>query len=380
MLVAALAAAAAALLLVAAVVGRSGLADAGGTLRFLGRDSTDDPIVYAAAALRLLLSGLPLTHPFAAGAPATAQYVGLAGLAGLHAISGVPMLDLAFRCLPAFDAIGAALAAVALARALGATPAGAGAAGGLLVLGGGAPYVVPWLGAALGRAVQPLDSWAFFGPYLLAFNPIAAALGGLFAAFLLLADPAARTRTAPAVCAGLLVASLFETKLFLFAPAFAGLAATALLRPPAELARPLRLATALALAGALPSLVEKALAARSAAGVGGIGFALCPGCLPRYLLNASLGSHDVSFEIFKTFRLAACSIPGRCSPRARRPASSPASRWARAGSRCPSCGARSAVLGPRRAAPASGRCCAGSPSARRPPSPRGSPSPCRRTS
>jgi hypothetical protein len=306
---AASAAALAALLLVGAVVGRSGTEDATGALTFRGRDSTDDPVVYASAALRLVHSGLPLEHPFAAGAPATGQYVPLAALAGLHAATAAPMLELAFRVVPALDAATAALAAVAVALALGATPAGAGAAGALLALGGGAAFAVPWLGALVGRAAQALDTWAFFGPYLLAFNPIAPALGALFAAFLLLLAPDTSGRRTRAVVAGLLVASLFETKLFLWAPALAGLAATALLRPPDALARPLRLAAASALAGSLPSLVEKALAARRAAGVAGIGFELCPGCLPRYLLDASLGSRDLSFALFKGFRLADLASP-----------------------------------------------------------------------
>ena len=34
------------------------------------------------------------------------------------------------------------------------------------------------------------------------------------------------------------------------------------------------------------------------------GFELCAGCLPRYLADAALGSHDLSFRIFETHRLA----------------------------------------------------------------------------
>jgi hypothetical protein len=293
----------AALLLVHAVVARSGVPDASGALVFLGRDSTQDPLVYASAALRLLLSGLPLTHPFAAGAPATAQYVALGALAGLHGASGVPMLDLAFRVLPCFDAASLGLTLVALARALGAGWRGATLAGTLPALAGGASFLLAPLAWILGRPLQPLDTWAFFGPYLLAFNPVAPALQALAAAFLLLLAPGALGRRAPAVVAGCLVASLFETKLFLWAPALAGLLAVALVRPPGVAARALRLAAAAALLLSLPSLVEKALVASRYSGVAGIGFGICPGCLPLYLVDASLGSHELSFALFRTFRL-----------------------------------------------------------------------------
>jgi hypothetical protein len=163
--------------------------------------------------------------------------------------------------------------------------------------------VLPWLAALVGRPAQAVETWAVFGPYLLAFNPIAPALGALFAACLLLLGADTARRRAPALVAGLLVASLFEIKLFLWAPALAGLLGAALLAPSAARGA-FGLAAAAALVASLPSLMEKALAARAAAGVAGIAFELCPGCTARYLVDASLGSHDVSFALFKTFRLA----------------------------------------------------------------------------
>jgi hypothetical protein len=299
------AALAASLLLVSMIVARSGAADPTGTLVFRGRDSTDDPIVYAAAALRIARSGLPLTHPFAAGAPATAQYVALGALAALHTLSQLPMLEWAFRVLPLLDNASLALGGVALVRALGGSALAAGLGSTLLATAGAAAFLIPLVGQLLGRPVQALDTWAFFGPYLLAFNPIAAALQALFAAFLLLAAPPdTRLRRAPPLVAGLLVASLFETKLFLWAPAIAGLLAAAWLRPPRAEAPALRLAAVAALLLSLPSIAEKALAARAYGGVGGIAFTVCPGCLPRYLVDAALGSHDLSFALFQGFRPA----------------------------------------------------------------------------
>jgi len=305
---AALASVAAALLLVVAVVARSGLEgprDAGGTpgdLLFYGRDSTHDPAVYAAMALRLAQDGLPLTLPFAGGRATTATYVPYAVLAGVHGASGADMLDVAFRAVPAFDAVFAALAACALAARLGAGAFGAGAAGVLLALGSEASFLAAPLGALAGRAVQPLDSWALFGPYLLAFNPIAPALGAWLAAGVLLAAaPASSTPRRAAVVAGLLVASLFETKLFLWAPAIAGLAGAALLAPAAAV-RTSRIAFAAALLGSLPSLVEKAIWARRAAGASETGFHLCAGCLPRYLADAAWGSHELAFTLFREAR------------------------------------------------------------------------------
>jgi hypothetical protein len=294
----------AALLLVHAVVARSGVVGADGALDFRGRDTTDDPIVYASLARGLLEAGLPFTHPFAAGAPATGQYVHLAALAGLHGAGGVPMLDAVFRVAPALDAASLALTLVALARAFGGGALAAGLAGALPALAGGASFLLAPLAWLLGRTLQPLDSWEFFGPYFLAFNPIAPALQALAAAFLLLLAPGALGRRGPALVAGGLVASLFETKLFLWAPALAGLAGVAWLRPPRGAARALRIAAWIAIAGSIPSLAEKAFIAGRYSGTGGVGFGVCAGCLPLYLVNASLGNLDTSFALFKSFRAA----------------------------------------------------------------------------
>src|SRR5690606_32880151 len=113
---------------------------------------------------------------------------------------------------------------------------------------------------------------------------------------------------ARAVAAGLLVAALFEIKLFLWAPALAGLALAAAVRPPAGPAAPLRLAAGVAAAASLPSLVEQAWwAPRVTDGSGG--FAFCPGCLPRYLAEATFGG-DLSFALFRHFDASRWLDPG----------------------------------------------------------------------
>jgi hypothetical protein len=297
---------ASAALLVTAISGRSGVVG-NDELVFFGHDSTNDPLVYAAMALRLEATGLPLTNPHAGGAALTSSYVPYAGIAGLHAL-GVPMLDAVFRVLPFADAASLGLGAVALARALGGAPAALAAAPVLLLLGGDpSPWLAP-LGTLAGRDVRPVETWAFFGPYLLAVNPITPALQTLFAALLLLARPGQHRRGA--VVAGVLVGSLFEIKLFLWAPAFAALLFVAWLWPPAALARRLRLASAVALAVSLPSWVEKALWARALRGAEATGFGLCPGCFPRYLANAAFGDHDLSFRIFREFSAGDLLDPG----------------------------------------------------------------------
>src|SRR5690606_30685093 len=164
-------------------------------------------------------------------------------------------------------------------------PLAAGAAGVLLALGGGAGALVAPIGGLLGRAIQPLDSWALFGPYLAAFNPITPALHTLFAACAVLAGLRGGQRAAPVV-AGLLVAALFELKLFLWAPAIAALAAVALVRPPAALAGSLRLAALAAIAGSLPSLAERVRWIVQLAGRDETAFQVCVGCLPRYLARS----------------------------------------------------------------------------------------------
>lgn len=314
---------AASALLVHAVVARSGrdvgpgvLAAAGATrgdLLFAGRDSTNDPLVYLSIALRLEQTGLPLTLPFGGGEAATSSYVPYAAMAGAHAIAGGDGLDVAFRAQPFFDVTLAALSGAALAARLGAGVLGAGAAGVLLVLGSEPSFLAAPLGALAGRTTQPLDSWALFGPYLFAFNPIAPAVGALFAALLLLAAPGP-PRAGAAVCAGVLVASLFETKLFLWAPTLAALGVVAFVRPPPLAARTLRIATVVAVAASLPSLVEKAWWARELAGRDTTGFQLCIGCLPRYLADAAWGSHELSFALFRAARPSDVLSPGVALP------------------------------------------------------------------
>jgi hypothetical protein len=308
-LVPAAAASAAAALLVHAVVARSGLADARGDLLFYGRDSTNDPLVYAAMALRLAAEGLPLQLPFASGGPGPAPYASYAVLAGLWLTSGADVLDLAFRVVPLFDAVLASLAAVVLARALGGGPLAAGVAGVLLALGGDAGALLAPLGAGLGLSIQPLDSWALFGPYLAAFNPIAAATHTWLAACALVAGLRGGERAAPVV-AGLLVAALFELKLFLWVPAVGALVLVAFARPPIRLARPLRRAALVALAGSLPSLADRALWVLRLHGRDETALQICVGCLPRYLADAAWGSHELSFASFRGFRTAHLLDPG----------------------------------------------------------------------
>jgi hypothetical protein len=280
-----------ALLLAHAVVARSAVSR-GGDLVFFGRDSAFDPLVYGSFARALAERGLPLANPFAGGNPATGSYVLFAVLAGLHG-GGAPMPDLVYRVLPSFEAIALGASAIALCRALGA-PRLAWSLAPLLLLLGGDPG--PWLGA-LGLADPRFDSWALFGPYLLAFNPIAAGLQSLLCALLLLAraDSASRRE---AWVAGLLLGAVVEVKLFLWAPALAGLLAVAFLCPPRGSARALRRAAALACAVSLPSLAEKAAFALRSPGEE-TGFAPCLLCLPRYLADAAWGSRDASFAIFR---------------------------------------------------------------------------------
>lgn len=297
------------LALVFVFVGRSALAAASGDLVFYGRDSTNDPLVYASMALQLAENGLPLSLPFAGGGPGPAPYGTYAVLAGLALVSPGAILEYAFRVVPAFDAVTMTLSAVALTRALGGGTIAMAMAGPLLALGTEASFLVAPVAGLLGRAVQPLDTWALFGPYLAAFNPIAAALQTWLAACTLLAS-AGVLRPAVVLTAGVLTGLLFELKLFLWAPAMAGLVGTALLRPPAALARPLRLAALAAVAASLPSVIDRIVWAQRLAGRDDTAFSLCPGCLPRYVAEASWGNHDLSFALFRSFRASQLTDPG----------------------------------------------------------------------
>lgn len=295
-------------LLVGAVLGHQSTGGAG-DLVFFGRDTTNDPLIYGSMALELRASGLPLTNPFAAGMAWTSSYVPFAFLAGLLELARLPVLELVFRGLPLFESAGLGLGAVALMRALGAPLGAQCLAPALLLLAGDASTWLLALGGALGFTPQALDSWALFGPYLLPFNPIAPALQTWLAALLLLARPG-KARRAHAIAAGALFAALFEIKVFLWAPALVGLVAVAVWRPPRALAPSLRLASLTAVAASLPSLVEKALWAVRLQGSEALGFRACVGCLPRYLVDASLGSHDPSFRIFESFSAGRLLDPG----------------------------------------------------------------------
>ncbi|MCX5737598.1 MAG: hypothetical protein NTZ61_03715, partial [Proteobacteria bacterium] len=284
-------------LLVFAVVGRSALSH-DGTLAFYGRDSANDPFVYGSFAVALRERGLPLANPFAGGDPVPGSYVLFAVLAGLSAAGGASMLDLVYRVLPLLDTIALGVTAIAFVRALGAPKLAWVLAPALLLLGGDPS---PWLasiGRLFGFAVQRLDTWSLFGPYLLAFNPIAAGLQTLLCAYLLLARGAARRRR-DAIVAGLLVGALIEIKLFLWAPAIAALFAVAVLWPPPATRVALLWSAVAAGLVSLPSIVEKALWAHVASGRDDTGFALCVTCFPRYLANAAWGSGDLSFAIFR---------------------------------------------------------------------------------
>jgi hypothetical protein len=283
-----------AILLVHAVVFRSAL-DHAGALVFFGRDSANDPFVYGAHALALRDRGLPLANPFAGGAAVTGSYVPFAVLAGLSAIGAAPMIDLVYRVVPLVECVSLMATAIALVRALGA-PRSAAWLAPLALLAGDPSPIITALARLVGAPVHAIDSFALFGPYLLAVNPITPALQTLFCAWILFARP---PRRAEALVAGLLVAALFEIKLFLWAPAIAGLVAIALVRPPAASRAGLRTAAFAALTGSLPSLLDKLRFAAGAAARDDTGFSLCAGCLPRYLARAAWGDGELSFAIFR---------------------------------------------------------------------------------
>lgn len=292
----------AASVLVGCVVGHGGMFAADGDLVFWGRDTTNDPLVYTALALQVHETGLPLTYPFASGVATTSTYAQYGVMAALHTF-GVPMLDVTFRVLPWLDAFALGLAAVALVRALGGGGMAAALGGALVLLGGDPSFWLRPLGALLGRTVQALDTWAYFGPYLFAFNPGTAALQLAFAAFLVIVALRPNAR-AHAIVAGLLVAGLFETKLFVWAPVFSGLCAVAWLRPPVASKRSLRLSAVIAGVAVLPFLLEKLVWATRLRDLEATQLKLCPGCLPRYLVDAAFGNQELSFRVFETFAFA----------------------------------------------------------------------------
>ncbi len=307
---AAAAAALAALGLVFAVAGRNGLPAADGTLLFHGVDATNDPLVYLSIARQFIESGLPLAYPFTGGASTTSTYLPYGVMAGLSAV-GNSLPDVVFRLAPSIDAVAFALGAVALVRRLGGG-SGAAALAGVLTVAGGEPSY--WLGLlrSLGIDVSAVDAFQFFGPYLFAFNPVTPAMGAALAAVLLMAgfsaaDPA-RTRRA-AIVAGLLVASLFETKVFVFAPMFVALLALAIWGAPAATRRPIRLAAGVAAGASLPLVAEKLFWASRFAGRDLTAFVACPGCVPRALVRATFGDGSVSFAEIEAFRIGQLADP-----------------------------------------------------------------------
>jgi hypothetical protein len=287
-------------LLVVGVVARSGLGE--GTLVFRGHDSSLDPIVYASYALRLTLYGLPFRNAFAADAFVAGSTVPMSALAGLHVL-GVPVLDLAFRVLPAFDVASLGLTSLALLRTLGASARPAAAATLLLLLGGDASAWIAPLGQALGLDARVPEPFLLFGPFLLAFNPVAAGLQTWLAALLLLFAPGARA-FGRALLAGAFFAALFEIKVFLWAPVLGGLALCAVLAPSPALARRIRVAVLAAVLLSLPLVLMRMAGSESRAAGDETGLALCIGCMPRWFLRASLGGHSLSTDLFDSFRAA----------------------------------------------------------------------------
>jgi hypothetical protein len=109
------------------------------------------------------------------------------------------------------------------------------------------------------------------------------------------------TFAAHGVVAGLLVAALFEWKVFLWAPVLASLVAVAWWRPPPAVKKPLRLAALCAVLGSAPSLLDRAIGSQAATGGDETGLVLCALCLPRYLANAAWGTGELSFALFRDF-------------------------------------------------------------------------------
>jgi hypothetical protein len=287
--------------LVGAVVARSGVVRPTGELVFYGADSVTDPLFYSAVTGQLLQRGLPMTMPYASGLPPiTGHVVFYAVDAGLRAMGIANALDVVFRVRPLLDVSALGLTAFALVRALGGSGLAAAAGALLLLLGGGISGPVTALLNGVGLEARPLYTWVGTSSFLLAFNSVAPALQACFAALMLLAR-LGREGGRAAVVAGVLVASVFETKLFLWPPFAAGLVAVALIRPPPPLARPLRLAAGASVLCVLPSLAEKFAFAMRTAGDYVAGFRPCLGCFPRYMWNASVGSGDRSYALFESF-------------------------------------------------------------------------------
>jgi hypothetical protein len=301
----------AAALLAWSVAARSGLAQPGGEIAFFGRHTTSDPLVYAGTAVRLLEAGLPTDAPWAAGLPLAGQLGFLGWLAGLVAVGPLDLLDATFRVRPALDVLGLAVSALALARALGASLPGATAAALVLLLGGDLSPHAHRLLAMLGVTALPLEVWGFGQSFVLALNPIAPGLQTLFAAALLLARPGrggagASEERRRALAAGLLVASCFEMKAFLWPPFALGLAAAAL-RPSA--ATPIRVAAAGAWGAALPVVAARLLWPSGGGAWAELTPAACIGCFPRFVWEWAFGSHRAPHALFEGAGLATLTDP-----------------------------------------------------------------------
>ncbi|HSJ98938.1 MAG TPA: hypothetical protein VLC53_17820, partial [Myxococcota bacterium] len=279
----------AAAFLVACIGGRSGLPDAAGTLVFFGRHTTADPLTYTAVAQQLAERGYPIELPLVSGLPNLGHALFFGELVGLRFAGRLDPLDVAFRVRPLLDVATLGLSALALARVLGASPPGAALAGVLTLLGGGLSQLAYAVLHAFEWPVRQVEAWGLETAFLLPVNPIAPALQTAFAAIVVLAIPSAN-RMRAAWVAGVLAAAVLELKLFLWPPLVAGLALSALWARDRELRRPLGVAAGMAVAAALPALVEKlVLAARLGDGVV-VGLEPCAGCVPRFLLAWSFGS------------------------------------------------------------------------------------------
>ena len=245
-----------AVLLVVAVVGRSALPDGDGALAFLGRDCANDPFVYGAFALALR-DAWPAARQSVRRRRSGAGFVRALRRARRPRVgSGAAIPDLVYRVLPLTETLALAVTAIAFVRALGAPRLAWLLAPALLLLGGDpSPWLAP-LGRVLGFAVQRLDSWSLFGPYLLSINPIAAGMQTLLCAYLLWRSRRG-TRRRDAIAAGLLVGALVEIKLFLWAPAIAGCSASRCCGRLPVRGGSLRWSAGAAALASLPSLVEK---------------------------------------------------------------------------------------------------------------------------
>ncbi len=279
------------------VVGRSGVEDAAGALVFHGQHTTNDPLTYLAMAWRITELGWPVESPFVAGIPNLGHALWFGEIVGIQAITGAERMDVVFRIRPHLDMASLSLSVFAVSRALGAGVTGAGLAGLLLLLGGGLSQALLLGALALGFEVGLHEVWGFGTAFHLPFNSIAPALQTAFAALLILARPSSTSRGA-ALLAGVLLACVFEIKLFLW-PALLGglLLAIPLARGPARAS--LVWAGAAAALVSLPLLVQKLLFAAQLDGLASVGFEPCLGCLPAYVFATTRPATLAGAEYFE---------------------------------------------------------------------------------